>query len=216
MNNAKWKILIIEDDQLCGRALQLQLEKKGYSCIHLKSGLNFANTLEETQPDLVLLDIMMPDITGIEVLDKIRKIKKSYELPVIMVTAMDETKDVVLALHKGANDYITKPVNVDIAVARVKTQLQVKNLFEASLRGQKKDTVNAMVTTLNHEINNPLAIALGNLTIAFETGNLKRIPKVIAALGRIADIVKKIETLSAQDEVEEVNYTSKISMFKLN
>jgi len=208
-------ILLIDDDKLSGRSLQLQLKKKGYPCIHLTSGQEGLDYLEAHEVDLVLLDVMMPEISGLEVLAEIRKTRKSFEMPVIMVTSKDEAKDIVYALHRGANDYITKPVNVEIAMARINTQLQLKGLIEAGLASQKQDTIGKMVTTLNHEINNPLAIAMGNLTIAKDNGDLARLEKAMMALERIADIVKKIEGLSEQEDAEEVDYSSTVNMFKI-
>ena len=156
----------------------------------------------------------MPEMSGTEVLEKIREKKNNFELPVIMVTAKDEASDVVEALKNGANDYITKPVNMEIAIARVNTQLQIRNLFEDSLKNKQINTINTMVTTLNHEINNPLAIAIGNLTISREKIDKERIDKALNALDRITKIVKQIEKISS-GELEEVNYSTTVNMYKI-
>ena len=82
-------------------------------------------------PDLVLLDIMMPGMDGIEVLERIRATRPAVELPVIMVTARDESTDIVDALDRGANDYVTKPVDISVAVARIRTHLALKEATRA-------------------------------------------------------------------------------------
>ena len=157
---------------------------------------------------------MMPNMSGTDVLKVIREEHNSFELPIIMVTAKDDTSDIVESLNSGANDYITKPINMDIAMARIHTLLQVQSLFEDSLKSKQITTINTMVTTLNHEINNPLAIAVGNLTIAKNKIDEKKIDKALAALDRITQIVKKIEKITSGD-MEEVNYSSDVNMFKL-
>jgi DNA-binding response OmpR family regulator len=131
-----------------------------------------------------------------------------------MVTARDDSRDVVDGLHNGANDYLTKPVNIDIAVARIKTQLQIKGLFEERIKNEQINTINTMVTTLNHEINNPLAIAIGNLSLGFDKLNEQRVGKALNALDRITKIVKKIEALTSE-EMEEVSYSTNVNMYKL-
>ena len=85
-------------------------------------------------PDLVLLDIMMPDMDGIEVLRRIRQTRSAVEMPVIMVTAKDETEDIVGALDHGANDYVTKPVDIAVALARIRTHLALKDATRALKR----------------------------------------------------------------------------------
>ena len=208
------KILLVDDDEMNGTLLKKRLEKKRFDVSYVSSPQDCLNLIEKESFDLVLLDIIMPDMSGTEVLKKIREKKNNFELPVIMVTAKDEASDVVEALKNGANDYITKPVNMEIAIARVNTQLQIRNLFEDSLKNKQINTINTMVTTLNHEINNPLAIAIGNLTISREKIDKERIDKALNALDRITKIVKQIEKISS-GELEEVNYSTTVNMYKI-
>jgi DNA-binding response OmpR family regulator len=207
-------ILLVDDDDMNGKLLKRRLEKRGFNCLFVKSAQECFDTLESEKIDLVLLDIMMPDISGTEALGTIRKEKNGFVLPIIMVTARDDARDVVEALHGGANDYLTKPVNIDIAIARIKTQLHIKELFEESLKNEQINTINTMVTTLNHEINNPLAIAIGNLSLGFDKIDEKRVGKALNALDRITKIVKKIEDITSGD-MEEVAYSSNVNMYKL-
>lgn len=213
------KILLVDDDQMNAKLLQKRLSKRGFECDYVENGADCLMAIKSGSYSLVLLDIMMPDMSGIEVLTQIRKEKSNVELPVIMVTAKSDTSDIVDALKNEANDYLTKPVNIDIAEARINTQLKIHDLVNESLKAKQLSTVNTMVTTLNHEINNPLAIAVGNLSILqgkLESDKLKleRVEKSLDALNRITDIVKKIEQISA-DNVEEVDYTDTVKMFKV-
>lgn len=214
------KLLLVDDDQMNGKFLQSRLQKRGFECDYVMSGKECLEALKDDKYGLVLLDIMMPDMSGIEVLEEIRKDKKPVELPVIMVTAKDKAKDIVDALKKEASDYLTKPVNIEIAVARINTQLQVLALVDESLKSKQLSTITTMVTTLNHEINNPLAIAVGNLSIlqtklSEDTGTLERIEKAMGALNRITEIVKKIEEISQISEIEETVYSGVVNMFKV-
>jgi DNA-binding response OmpR family regulator len=208
------KLLIVDDDKISAKLLDTKLTKRGFECIYVESGSDALEILKTVDFDLVLLDIMMPDMTGTEVLKEIRKSKNNFELPVIMVTAKDETQDIVEALSQGASDYVTKPVNVDIAIARIETQLKIKELFLNSLASQQINTVHTMVTTLNHEINNPLAIAVGNLSLGVEKMDNDRLDKIMGALNRITEIVKRIEEISS-GELEEVTYSDDKNMYKV-
>jgi len=208
------KILLVDDDRLNGKLLQKRMIKQGLDCDYVESGKACFEALKENEYKLVLLDIMMPDMSGLEVLSEIRKEKNNFELPVIMVTAKDETEDIVRALKEGASDYVTKPVNIDIATARITTQLKIQELFKSTLAINEVQTITTMVTTLNHEINNPLAIAIGNLSIAMQKLDITRIEKALEALNRITEIVKKIEKIAEGDLVKS-EYSGTTNMFKV-
>lgn len=216
----KYKVLLVDDDQMNGQLLHKRLTKRGFDCDYVSSGKECLEALSTQEYSIVLLDILMPDISGIEVLNEIRKEKSNLELPVIMVTAKDEAQDVVDALKKDANDYLTKPVNIDIAVARINTQLKILDLVQESLISKQLSTINTLVTTMNHEINNPLAIAVGNLSILKEKVDeqyvdIERIKKAMDALKRITEIVKKIEQIGKGD-MEETAYSKEVNMFKIH
>jgi diguanylate cyclase (GGDEF)-like protein len=116
--------LLIVDDVADNRSiLTRRFERRGFDVTEAESGLAAIGLIENGSFDLVLLDIMMPGIDGIETLRRIRNQKSGSTLPVIMVTAKAESGSVVEALELGANDYVTKPVDFAIALARVNTQL---------------------------------------------------------------------------------------------
>jgi DNA-binding response OmpR family regulator len=211
-----YKILIVDDDKVNGTQLQKRLEKREFECTFVESGEECLKKLKDNEFDCLLLDIMMPGLSGIDVLKKIREEKNNFELPIIMVTSRDQTEDIVEALHLKANDYIQKPVNIEVAIARIGTQIKLKELFNESIKGKQLQTINTMITTLNHEINNPLAVAIGNLTILKVKEENERIDKSLNALERITDIVKKIEHLVENQEVNENQYSPTISMFDLS
>ncbi|MBB5058012.1 diguanylate cyclase (GGDEF)-like protein [Granulicella aggregans] len=117
------KVLIVDDEDSNVDMLSRRLSRCGYNVVSASNGEQALRMLEESPVDLVLLDQMMPGMTGTEVLRKIRASKSAQRLPVIMVTAVSDSSAIALALDLGANDYVTKPLDFQIALARIRTQL---------------------------------------------------------------------------------------------
>ena len=115
------KILVVDDDNNICELLRLYLEKEGYSVTLAKTGMQAVRTFAEQQPDLMLLDIMLPELDGWQVC---REIRKYSNKPIIMLTAKGETFDKVLGLELGADDYITKPFDAKEVLARIKAVLR--------------------------------------------------------------------------------------------
>lgn len=114
-------ILIVEDEPQIARVLQLELEFEGYTTTIAHTGTEGLIAFREHSFDLVLLDIMLPEMNGLDVLQRIRK---QSQTPVILLTAKDEISDKVAGLDLGANDYITKPFNFDELFARIRVALR--------------------------------------------------------------------------------------------
>jgi DNA-binding response OmpR family regulator len=112
------QILLVEDDQPLARGLQKALGKQGYVVNHVGSGEAALHIIEYDKPDIVILDIGLPDIDGITVLRTVRK--KDKELPVLMLTARDGVDDKVAGLDSGADDYIVKPFEMTELLARLR------------------------------------------------------------------------------------------------
>ncbi|TYB92301.1 MAG: response regulator transcription factor [Kosmotoga sp.] len=119
----KTRILIIEDDPHISKFLELELQHEGYEVQHVSSGQTALEEISEQLPDLVILDIMIPELDGYQVLKMIRE-DYSSELPVIMLTAKREVKDKVKGLKTGADDYLTKPFHIEELIARIEAQLR--------------------------------------------------------------------------------------------
>jgi len=127
-------LLIVDDNENNRDLLSRRFEKQGYLTETAASGEDALELIAHKRFDAVLLDIMMPGLDGVEVLRQIRKKWSLVELPVIMVTAKSEREDLVNALEAGANDYVPKPVDFLIALARIRTQLQLKDEHSKSER----------------------------------------------------------------------------------
>lgn len=117
------KILVIEDELKISRFIELELKHEGYSVEKAYDGREGLQKALAGQFDLVLLDIMLPSINGIEIL---RRVRKASDVPVIMLTAKDETMDKVMGLDMGADDYVTKPFAIEELLARIRVALKRK------------------------------------------------------------------------------------------
>lgn len=115
------KILVVDDDNNICELLRLYLEKEGYTVTIARTGMQAVRSFAEHQPDLMLLDIMLPELDGWQVC---REIRKYSNKPIIMLTAKGETFDKVLGLELGADDYITKPFDSKEVLARIKAVLR--------------------------------------------------------------------------------------------
>lgn len=124
-------LLVVDDDEDNRDLLCLRLAREGYATASAEGGQQALEQIGKRRFDLVLLDITMPDLDGIEVLKRIRQRYTAAELPVIMATGKHQSEDVVEALSAGANDYVTKPIDFPVVLARIRTQLARKQAEEA-------------------------------------------------------------------------------------
>lgn len=115
------KILVVDDEKPISDIIKFNLEKEGYEVVTAADGEEAVEKVDEEQPDLILLDLMLPKIDGLEVA---RRVRTKYTTPIIMVTAKDSEIDKVLGLELGADDYVTKPFSNRELVARVKANLR--------------------------------------------------------------------------------------------
>jgi signal transduction histidine kinase/DNA-binding response OmpR family regulator len=130
-------IYIVDDEPVNRELLSSLLLKQGYQVEQFPEGLSLLGRLNKQLPDLILLDFMMPKMSGLEVCQCIRKQYDSYELPVMMITARHLIQDIVAALGAGANDYLIKPYHDQELIARVKSQLSVRQYWIANRENQK-------------------------------------------------------------------------------
>ncbi len=142
-------ILIVEDEEFNREIMALRLQSCNYNLRFAVDGQQALDMVEEKKPDVILLDIMLPEIMGLQVLHTLRQQHSMVELPIIMVTAIDEDQRIVRALELGANDYISKPINFPILIARLQTQLSLKQLSALN---------NEFLTTASHDLRKPIAV----------------------------------------------------------
>ncbi len=114
------KILLVEDEEEILQLAKLYLEKEGFRTCLARTGLDALKQVKAERPDLVILDLMLPELDGLEVCKRIRSDSQTAMLPIIMLTAKAEESDTILGLELGADDYVTKPFSPKALVARVK------------------------------------------------------------------------------------------------
>jgi diguanylate cyclase (GGDEF)-like protein/PAS domain S-box-containing protein len=138
MNSRPSRLLIVDDNEMNRDMLARRLSRKGYVIGLAASARELLSRVKEEGIDLVLLDIEMPDVTGLDALQALRGAYSPIELPIIMVTAKNQSDDIVKALEMGANDYLTKPIDFPVALARIGTQLSHKKAQEALRESEER------------------------------------------------------------------------------
>jgi len=138
MNSRPSRLLIVDDNEMNRDMLARRLARKGYVIGLTDSARELLPRVKEEGIDLVLLDIEMPEVTGLDALQALRESYSAIELPIIMVTAKNQSDDIVKALEMGANDYLTKPIDFPVALARIGTQLSHKKAQEALRESEER------------------------------------------------------------------------------
>jgi diguanylate cyclase (GGDEF)-like protein/PAS domain S-box-containing protein len=138
MNSRPCRVLIVDDNEMNRDMLARRLERKGYAIQVAEGAQRLLQRIEEEPVDLVLLDVEMPEISGLDALQTLRGRYSAIELPVIMVTAKDQSEDIVKALDLGANDYLTKPIDFPVALARIRTHVSLKKSEEALRESEQR------------------------------------------------------------------------------
>lgn len=189
-------LLIVDDNAMNRDMLARRLEREGYQTEVAQDGQQALNKIVERPFDLVLLDIMMPVLDGMTVLRMLRKTYSVCELPVIMVTAKDESAQVVTALERGANDYVTKPLDFPVALARIQTHLALKRASDqikalASQLEVRNELIRNMFgryvasEVVENLLNHPEALELG--------GELRRVSMLMADLRGFTLLTQQLE-----------------------
>ena len=167
----KSKILVIDDNNLNLRMIELILQNYNYEVLTAINGIDGIKATQEEKPDLILLDIMMPEIDGFEVCEKLKANPDTKDIPVIFLTSKTDSEGIVKGFELGAADYVTRPFNRPELMARIKTHLSLKESRDKVIELERKNSILAMGTTTNHEINQPLTVLTGNLFLLKESLN---------------------------------------------
>ncbi len=163
-------VLIVEDDDELREILQAEFELEGLTVLTATNGSEAVTTVRRLKPDLVLMDIMMPVMNGIEATKIIKNEKEIQHIPIIMLTASGNKEDIVEGLEAGAIDYITKPFFMPELKARLKAVLQhkimydeLKRIQENLIRDERLRTIKALTEAVQGSINEPLTLIYGRI-----------------------------------------------------
>lgn len=130
------KILIIEDEKDIAELISYNLENEGFKVVCVRTGEDGINRVHSDNPDLILLDIMLPGMNGLDVCRTLRADDKTRHISIIMLTAKDEDIDIITGLEVGANDYITKPFSPKVLIARIRALLRRPDKDESADRNR--------------------------------------------------------------------------------
>lgn len=215
------RILVIDDLPENVFMLQDRLEHEGYEVLTAYDGFSGIDKAKSNLPDLILLDVMMPDITGLEVCQILVNDPLTKNIPIILVTAKSGAEDTKEGLEAGAFDYIKKPFNRIELLARVNSALKLSEAHKLILESEKRDTFIATVVTANHKIKQPLTLlSLSSAAIKRELSKdelskeaiLKRVKYIDIAVKEITDVLNQLNSI--KDPILS-NYTSNIKMIKI-
>jgi two-component system cell cycle response regulator len=216
------RILVIDDLPENVFMLQDRLEHEGYEVSTAYDGKSGMEKAYSEHPDLILLDIMMPDITGIEVCKTLVTDKRTSDIPIILVTAKSGAEDTKEGLEAGAFDYIKKPFNRIELLARVHSALKLSEANKVLLDIEKRNTFIATVVTANHKIKQPLTLlSLSSAAIKRELSKeeiskdalLNRLKYIETAVKEITDVLDQLNSI--RDPVLS-DYTKNVKMIKVD
>lgn len=201
------KILVCDDQPINVQLLRRKLEREGLQVIVAYNGVEAIKTVKQEKPDLVLLDVMMPDMDGLEVCQRLQADEEARSIPVILITARTNKESKIEGLNVGAVDYITKPIDLDETLARVQTQLRFVSINREMVDLQRRleevrraATIGAVTQGIAHNLNNLFGVIMGYLDLIRLApgdaekvkGNLKQIDP---AVQRIVGIIRQLTML---------------------
>jgi len=211
--NTKAKVLVVDDQAVNVQLLKRALERENISVKTASSGQETLDLVDLDPPDLILLDVMMPDMDGIEVCQRLQLDPAKKAIPIIFITARSSKEGKLIGLGAGAVDYITKPVDLDETVARVHTQLRLVSANREMLDLQRRleesrrvAAVGAITSGIAHNLNNLLGIVLGYLDlIRLHADRAERVranaDNLDTAVQRIVAIIRQLTSLMAQSRL---------------
>lgn len=197
------KVLVVDDQKDNVFVLKDRLQREGYEILEAYDGETCIKIAESEKPDIVLLDVMMPGMSGFEVCKVLSASEKTRLIPIILVTALTEAEDLEEGFQVGAFDYVKKPFNRIELIARVKAALRFSESQQVMIEYEKVKTFSATVSTANHEIKQPLTlINLSTAAVNRELGKDELNKKVIQKRIRFIedatrDIITVLDQLSA-------------------
>ena len=201
------KILVVDDQPINVQLLKRKLEREGMTVVTSYSGREALDLVKTNRPDLILLDVMMPEMDGIEVCQRLQADLETKAIPVIFITARTSKEGKLEGLGVGAVDYITKPIDLDETLARVLTQLRFvsinRELIELQTRlgeARRTATIGAVTQGIAHNLNNLLGVVIGYVDLIKAYHEKPELVKKNAqhledAVNRIVGIIKQLTGL---------------------
>ena len=205
MDKFDGSLLVVDDSEMNRDMLTRRLVRRGYTVAAAENGRRALDMIAAQPFDLIVLDIMMPGLSGLEVLEELRHRYAPSELPVIMATAKDQSEDIVMALKLGANDYVTKPLDFPVVLARVQTQLSLKRAMQEiqTLAEQLEQRNRFIRDTFGQYMSDEIVANLLASPTALELGGARR--KVTLLYSDLRGFTAISERLGPEDVVSLLN-----------
>ena len=220
------RILVVDDDPINADLLKTKLNANGYEVAIAHTADAALAEDRRFQPHLILLDVVLPEMSGFELCRKIIRIHEHKYVPVILVTSMDDLRSKVKGLESGAYDYVTKPFDSQELLARVRSALRTKRLYdeldatrEKLTEAEKLAALGEMAIMLHHEINNPLqAVVLSAENMQSDLSDDQRVSEedidiILKSCNRIQEVLQRITRLK---RVRSAPYVGQMGMLDLN
>jgi two-component system, sensor histidine kinase and response regulator len=193
----KNKILIVDDSIDTVELLKKRLCFEGYETVEAYDGQECLQRVAEDKPDLIILDVMMPEMDGYEVCRRLKASKSTAYIPILMLTAKGDLEDKIKGLNVGAHDYLAKPFNFSELSARVKSLLTIKAARDRLVEEERTEAFDQMMDEVAHEIRNPLT-SIGGFArrvyenLAEDDPNKGYVGIIIQEVGRLESMVKEL------------------------
>lgn len=211
-------ILIIDDSETALLALRGLFERNKYKVLTCQYPKKALEILKETPPSCILVDYEMPELDGPAFCRIVKSDPTLRLMPIIVLTGTSQTEYLLNAIDAGADDFAEKSVDHRIILARVSAMIRKKELTEEVAKLRRIAGIRQIIATYNHEFNNPLTIALGNLAHlevqVTDPSQMQRIKKVSESLQRMTDLVKRIREIRDYVEDSYADIDSYISLKK--
>ncbi|MBW4623446.1 MAG: response regulator [Cyanosarcina radialis HA8281-LM2] len=215
-------ILVVDDIPTNIRVLVELLSQSGFKVAVAKSGKNALEIIDRHPPNLILLDIMMPEMDGFEICRRLKTNPHTQDIPVVFMSALDDTVDKVKGLEIGAVDYITKPIVCEEALARIRVHLQLQKSKLRLVEEEKMAALGRLVAGVAHEINTPIGAiqaSISNITAAIQE-SIQQLPQVLQQLTseqsiaffQLVDLVRQPKPMGSWNEERQFKRSLKQSL----
>jgi DNA-binding response OmpR family regulator len=197
-------ILLLDDSRSAITALQSQTFASLFVVQAATSPSEALKLLDSEPVDCILSDFEMPEMNGPEFCRRLKANSRLSHIPVIILTAINNTENLITAIDAGADDFVPKDADIRIILAKIRAMVRIKHFQDEITKLRRVEGIKQIVATYNHEFNNPLTIALGNANWlknnSTDPAMMTRISRLVDALNRMGDLVKRIREL--RDYVE--------------
>ncbi len=218
-SQGKKKILIVDDSPNTIHTIGQILGSLHFELSIAKSGKECLETLEKIKPEMILLDIIMPDINGIEVCKIIRQKYDASKMPIIFITASPDDQNLAEAFQAGCNDFIRKPINETELKTRVRSTLEQQELAKRILQDEKLVSILEMAGAVCHELNQPLQVVLGYAELLInkysaDTPGYDYVEKIIKHSLEMSSITKKLKKITKYETKKYIGQSQIIDIEK--